>query len=208
MTHFPFKILFACIFLPPICYILTIQMLEGYFQKRETARLNQIVIQNYDELYEGRYTVKEEINRNLGVYLSQSFKYKLGIRMQLLVRTRDDRILYPAQFERNMEESPEALDFSKLPAKEFNYMEIAAENYRILNEGLILSVDVKVKHNSWISNSIIIFYVFLSLLILQRLIKKGLRETEREEKKREMVIQRLSGQLTQTQERLKEVATR
>ena len=208
MKHFPFKILFASIFLPPICYILSIQMLEGHFQKRETAKLNQIVIQNYDELYEGRYTVKEEINRNFGVYLSQSLKYNMGIRMHILVTTRDDRIFYPAQFERNMEESTEAIDFSELPAKEINYMEVAAENYRILNEGLILSVSVKIKHNSWISNSILIFYVFLSLLILQRFIKKGLRETEREEKEREKVIQRLSGQLTQTQEKLKEVAAK
>jgi PHD/YefM family antitoxin component YafN of YafNO toxin-antitoxin module len=183
-------------------------MLEGYFQERETAKLNQIVIQNYDELYEGRYTVKEEINRNLGGYLSQSLKYNMGIRMHILVRTRDDRILYPAQFERNIEDSTEAIDFSELPTKEINYMEVAAENYRILNEGLILSVGVKIKHNSWISNSILIFYVFLSLLILQKFIKKGLRETERAEKEREKVIQRLSGQLTQTQEKLKEVAAK
>ena len=38
MKQFPFKILFISIFMPPICYILTLQMLEGYFQKRDAGK--------------------------------------------------------------------------------------------------------------------------------------------------------------------------
>ena len=33
MKNFPFKILFLCIFLPPVCYILTLNGLERYLGK-------------------------------------------------------------------------------------------------------------------------------------------------------------------------------
>ena len=183
MKRFPFKILVVSILLPPICYILTLQMLEGYFQKREISQLNQIMIQNSEALYEGRYTIKEEINRNVGEYLSKSFKYSLGDRTYVLVKTKDDRILYPAQFGEDFRDSAEKGDFSELPTKALNYMEVAAENYRIMNEGLRLSVVVQVEHNSWLSNGVLAFYVLLFVLILQRFVKKGIRETERQETK-------------------------
>ena len=205
MKRFPFKILVVSILLPPICYILTLQMLEGYFQKREISQLNQIMIQNSEALYEGRYTIKEEINRNVGEYLSKSLKYSLGVRTYVLVKTKDDRILYPAQFGEDFRDSAEEGDFSELPTKALNYMEVAAENYRIMNEGLRLSVVVQVEHNSWLSNSVLAFYVLLFVLILQRFVKKGIKETERQETKQKELIQRLSGQFAQTDSRLKEL---
>ena len=208
MKHFPFKILFISIFLPPLCYVLTLQILEGYFQKHEASKLNDLIIQNHEALYEGRYTIKEEINRNLGKYLSQSLKFSLGIRMHILVKTSDDRILYPTQFNEDLEDSPTENGFSGLPMKSIDFVEVAAENYRILNEGLSLSVDVQIKHNSWLSNSILIFYVFLSVLLLQRFIKKGIRETERKEAEQKELIKRLSARLTQGESRLKEVGAK
>jgi branched-chain amino acid transport system ATP-binding protein len=65
MTNFPFRALFLCIFLPPVCYILTLQTLEGYLQKRESSGLHQVLVRNYAALYEGRYSLREEIARNL-----------------------------------------------------------------------------------------------------------------------------------------------
>jgi hypothetical protein len=204
MKQFPFKILFIGIFLPPICYLLTLHMLEGYFQKREAAKLNQIIIQDFEALYEGRYTVKEEINRNIGEYLSRSLMFRLGVRMHILVKTKDDQILYPVLFRKDHKGSNAVNEFSELPTKSLNFVEVAAENYRILNKGLILSFDLRIRHNSWLSNSILIFYVFLFVMILQMFIRKGLREAERQEKEQEELIQRLSGQLTRAENRLKE----
>ena len=163
MKSFPFKVLFVCIFLPPILYVLTIQGLEGYLKGRELSALNRILIQNQEALYEGRYSVREEVNRNIGEYIGNSLKYALGIRLQILVKTQDDRILYPTQFKREAGEFGKEDDFSVLPHESLDYTEVAAENYRILNEGLIVSVDVRVKHNGWLSNSILILYVFASL---------------------------------------------
>ena len=204
MKQFPFKILFIGIFLPPICYLLTLHMLEGYFQNRGASKLNQTIIQDFEALYEGRYTVKEELNRNIGVYLSRSLMFRLGVRMHILVKTRDDHILYPALFKQDHKVSNEENEFSELPTKSLNFVEVAAENYRILNKGLILSFDLRIRHNSWLSNSILVLYVFLFLTILRLFIRKGIREAERQEKEQEELIQRLSNQLIRAENRLKD----
>ena len=111
MKHFPFKILLVSILLPPVLYIVTLQILEAYFQKRETLKLNQIMIQNHEALYEGRYALKEEINRNIGKYLGGSLKNKLGVRTRIFVKTKGDRILYPAQFSEDLTDSSLGKDF-------------------------------------------------------------------------------------------------
>ena len=205
MKRFPFKILFFCIFLPPVCYMLTIMLMEGYLKQRELGRLNGLVIQNPEALYEGRYSVKEEINRNIREYLSRSLKYKLGVRTYILVKTKDDRILYPADFGRG---SLSENYFSEPQAESLNYQEMAAENYRILNDGLDVSVDVRIKHNSWLSNSILVLYIFVALLIIRKYIWKGLEETEAQDKEQQKLINRLSDQLQEAESRLKQVGAK
>jgi hypothetical protein len=205
MRRFPFKILFFCIFLPPVCYMLTLMVLEGYLKQRELGKLNDLVIQNPEALYEGRYSVKEEVNRNIREYLSGSFKYKLGVRTDILVKTKDDRILYPAHFGR---ESLNETYFSEPQAESLNYPEVASENYRILNEGLDLSGDVRIKHNSWLSNSILVLYIFVALLIIRKYIWKGLEETEAQDKAQQERINRLSYQLQEAESRLKQVGAK
>ena len=195
MRGFPFRILFVSIFLPPVFYILTLQMLEAYFQKHEVSHLNRVIIQNQDALYEGRYTVKEEIKRNIGEYLRKNFKYGLGIRTGILIKKKDDRILYPSQFKKDLMDSGSGSDFSQFPAESLNYLETAAENYRVLNEGLILSVDVQIKHNTWVANSFLVFYVFLGVFILQRFVKKAIKETERQQFEERSLTQNLSEQV-------------
>ncbi len=202
MKHFPFKTLFFCIFLPPIVYAITLQGLEGYLKNHETAKINEILIQDQEALFEGRYSLEEEINRNVGAYLEKNLKHKLGIRIQILVKTRDDLILYPTRYSRGTEESSKLPDFSSLPDQSLNYMDVASENYRLLNEGLVLAVDVRIRHNSWLSNGILIIYVFISLMIIQRLIKRGLKENEKREKENETRIQRLSEELKGAESKL------
>lgn len=199
MKNIPYKILFLCIFLPPVCYILTIQTLEGYLQKRETATVNSILIQHPDALYEGRYSVAEEVNRNLSQYLKNSIKAKLGVIVTILVKTKAGRVLYPGVFGNQGEgENTGTL-------QDLNYVETAARNYRILNDGLLVDVDLKIKYNSWLSNGILVFYIFLAGMVFRFLIKRGLIEEERKEKEQQKNIDRLRTQLEHTRERLEEV---
>ena len=209
MKNFPFKILFLCIFLPPVCYILTLNGLERYLGKQETERVQELMIQDQQALYEGRHTIKEEINRNIGRYLSNDFKHKIGIKTEILVKTRDDRILYPSQTKLDTT-SPfqEERGFAETGLESLRYTEVASENYRILNEGLILDVNLQIGQNTWLSNSILIVYIFLSLAVLQAFIRRGIRQTEKEEGEQKRLVQNLSDQLSQAEEKLKEVETR
>ncbi len=147
MKPFPFKVLFLCIFLPPILYVLVIQGLEGYLGSREVSHLDGILIQNQEALFEGRYSVQEEVSRNIADYIGHSLKYALGIRTNILVKTRDNRILYTSQFNNESADLGKEGDFSSLPRESLNYMEVAADNFKILNEGLSITADVRVKHN-------------------------------------------------------------
>jgi hypothetical protein len=208
MRRFPFRLLFVCIFLPPVCYILTLEIVESYLQQSELTRLNQLIIRNHEALYEGRYTVRDEISRNIGQYQGRSFKYRLGVSTSIMVKTKDDRVLYPTQFRRELRDSIPEGDFSALSPDSLNFVKVAEENYRILNEGLGVSVEVKVRHNSWLSNGILVSYVFVSVFIFQGVVRRQIRESERREEEQETLIGNLSGQLVRAESRLKEVAAK
>ncbi|MBW1929198.1 MAG: hypothetical protein JRH08_10180 [Deltaproteobacteria bacterium] len=199
MKTFPYRILFLCVFLPPVCYVLTIQGLERYFQKHETSQITQTLIRDMDALLQGRYTVREEITRNLSDYLKNRWLSKVGVRISILVKTKGGLILYPLSPEMGLESNEE---------KGLNYVEVAAENYRILERGLNLSVTVHVRHNSWLSNSILVCYVLLSLLILQHFIRKGVKVSEALEAQQEQRIRELEEKLQTAKIKLEGVSTK
>jgi len=204
MKHIPLKILFLLMLLPPICYVVTLQILEGYLQRQVTTRVNRTMIRNDKALYEGRYPVQDEINRNIGEFLGRWPLYRLGVRVHILVKTRDNRILYPLRLN-NLMQGPDTGDrFSETPEKSLNFVETAAENYRILNNGLTLSVDLRIRHNSWLSNGILVLYVAAALWLLQWMIKKRVRETEREEAEQKNRIRDLSSRLAEAEARLED----
>jgi len=184
--------------------MLTLHGLELYFQKRETSQLRQVMIQDYEALLKGLYPIKEEINRNIGAYMKESFNYKLGIRTHILVKTKDEHILYPSEFkDQNSERS-----FSDLPTDSLHYLEVAEENYNLLNEGLVLSVDLRIEHNSWLSNTILVFYVFTFLLLFLKVIRRQIQQSEEQEAEQNELIQRLSSELGVKESKLRDVETK
>jgi DNA repair exonuclease SbcCD ATPase subunit len=84
-------------------------------------------------------------------------------------------------------------------------MDVASENYRLLNEGLILSIDVRIKQNSWISNGILVFYILLALIILKKFISKSILESERLEQDQRNSIKDLSEKLKDAEEGLSDI---
>jgi hypothetical protein len=188
---------------------LTLNGLEEYLGKRETERVQELMIRDQQALYEGRHTIKEEINRNIGRHLSDDFEHKIGIKTEILVKTGDDRILYPSQTKLDTA-SPfqEERGFAETGVDSLRYTEVASENYRILNEGLVLDVNLQIGQNTWLANSILIVYVFLSLAVLQAFIRRGTRQTEKEKGEHKNLVQKLSEELNQAEDKLKAVETR
>ena len=198
MKSFPFKILFLCIFLPPVLYIFTLNGLERYLQKNTEKKIDEIIIQNDDELYEGRHSVKEEINKNIGQYLTnKSFWYGLGISTNIIIQTNSNIILYPAQLSEGHKNYSDSVLSDSL-----NYMDVAAENYQILKDGLVILTEVRIRQNSWLSNSILVFYIGLAVYILRLLVIKNLKQSEEFEKEQVKIIEELSERLQSNQNEL------
>lgn len=168
-------------------YIFSVQVLEGYLQSKRGKDLKNIIIQDYEALYDGRYSIKEEINNNIDRFLENDTLRSLGVITKIVVTTKKGELLYPYYYEEGDIYFNKQREFDSDSSESFNYIKIAERNFQILNDGLTLSVDVKVKHNSWLTNSILILYLFSSILLLYWHYKKRVREwvaTRENEKKR------------------------
>ncbi len=208
MKRFPFSMLFACVFFPPICYLLTVKALEAYFDNQERSNLNNILIKDYEAVIEGRYPIREEITRNIHEYMSRDLKRKLGVMTYVMVKTRDDHILYPTHLQRNIPASSSAEHLAVSSLDTLDYVEVAAENFKVLNEGLVLTMDLRIEHNTWLSNSILIFYIFVSVFLFRRLVRKHIIHAERLEEAQQSNIRALSEQLKTTKLELEAIAVR
>ena len=204
MNYISFRVLFICIFFPPIMYIFSIQTLEEYLQNRRTKHLQNVVIQDYEALYDGRYSIKEEISTNIERYLGKDTLRSLGVITKILVSTKKGEILYPYYHEDG------DIDFDKQfysdIGESLNYIKIAEKNYQVLNGGLTLSVDVKLKHNTWLTNTILILYLFSSILVLYWYYKKRVKDwvvTRENEQKR---LDSLSRELAENERSLEELS--
>ncbi|MBN2419503.1 MAG: hypothetical protein JXL81_08985 [Deltaproteobacteria bacterium] len=190
MKNFPFKILFLCIFLPPVLYVFTLNGLEIYLSKKAEIKIESIIIQNNDELLKGKHSIREEINRNIGNYLKgKSFWYDLGINTDIIIKTKNNRVLYPAELIENKDE------FQYGTPGYPNYIDVAAENYKILEDGLVKDIEVRIRQNSWLANGILVCYIVVALLILRFFIKKGIKLNEEKEKEQIKKIEELTNKL-------------
>jgi len=200
MRNIPYKALILCFLLPPVCYVLTIQGLNRYFYNKEYGALRKIIVQDYDALYEGRFTVEEEVNKNITNYLKKRFISKLGVSINILVKTKSNKIIYP----------PEAESFTNSfgPKAAVNYVEVATQNYKTLNQGLDLQVDVRVRHNSWMSNGVLVLYSLIALFFLQKAIKKKINETEARAQDSVRLANSLNEQLREAENRLTRIRTK
>ena len=155
MRFLSFKILAFCILLPPVLYISAALFTEHYFHDQISREIENTYIGDSRPLLEGTLPLKEVINKNISTYLADKPIVRLGLNVKVTVSSKAGKILYPAEYEQ--ENNPPLI---RDPAR------VAAENFQLMNEGLILDVDTRFEHNRFLSNAILAFCIFLSLLIL------------------------------------------
>jgi len=177
--------------------MVTLNALERYLQKKEFNRLQDVIIQDLRALSWGRYSVKEEIERNISEYRKRNLWIRLGLVVNVVIRAADDRILYPSQSTKVVSEEKASSAFA---GDSVRNKEVSSENFKILNDGLTLTVKVQIRHNSWISNSILVFYFLVALWVIGLSARKRTRAAEEEEKKRKRLVQKLADQLEQAEE--------
>ena len=206
MAYFSFRLLFICIFFPPVLYVFSVQGLEQYLQNKTAKEVQSIVIQDFDAIYSGRYSVTEEISTNLERYAREDKLRSLGVTTKIVVSTKKGKLLYPRYYVEKDIDFDKNREFDSGSSELFNYIRRAQENFRILNEGLIVSVDVEVRHNSWLTNSILILYIFSSILILYGYYKKRAREWMAKTEDEQNRIEAISANLTESEESLQELS--
>ncbi len=207
MRRLSFRILFLCIFLPPVLYVFSIQALETLIQGRWTTALERSLISDPSALLEGRIRIEDQLRRNIDIYMGTRYALRLGVVPSIVVKTKTGRRLYPKI-------TPEALypfdlDTShgeEKPPGPLETIRVAKENLKIMEEGMSLSVTVRIPRNTWLANSILVFYVFVFSFLLYRTYQARASEAEHLHLRHRQALEAAHTRLNAAQEQLSAVA--
>ena len=180
MKFLSFKILILCILLPPILYIFSVLSIESHLRRHYTKEIKEICTGDTRPLFNGSIRLKDAINRNIDGYLQNKVLIPLGVRVNAAVTTKQNTILYPTFFDEE--------ENSILGSKP---MKVAAENYNLLEEGIVVKVDLTLEHNTLLSNTILAFYILVSVLVLYFYYKAGIKKAKQEDTEKSKKITRL-----------------
>ncbi|NVM56575.1 MAG: hypothetical protein HWN51_00425, partial [Desulfobacterales bacterium] len=207
MRHLSFRIVFICIFLPPVLYIFSIQALEALIQKKWTAELERSLISDPGALLHGHIRIQDEVNRNIDRYLHTRYAARWGAIPRVVVKTKTGRWLYPQISPEH--QYPFDSDISRREGKSPGPLEavhVAKDNLKIMEEGLALSVTVQIPRNTWLANSILCFYIFLFSFLLYRAYRASVREAERLNLRNRQALEAAHDRLEAAQDRLRDVS--
>ena len=196
MRYFSFKILVFCILLPPVLYTSTAYFLEGYFRDRYKSEIEQLYIGDPQPLLDGSLRLRDVINRNIDHFLQTRGFLSRGIEVVVTVMTRSGTLLYPIILE-----SEYASPLTSNPAQ------VAANNYALLSEGLVVKVETKFLHFKMVSNLILACCILLSVLILYFHYRSAMQKIQDADRERMSEIDRLQEMERINTERL-EASTR
>jgi len=182
MRFLSFKILAFCILLPPVLYIGAALFTEHYFHDQISREIENTYIGDSRPLLDGTLSLKEAVNKNISAYLAEKSIVHLGLSVKVTVSSKAGKILYPAEYEQ--ENNPSLI---RDPAR------VAAENFELMNEGLILDVDTRFEHNRFLSNAILAICIFVSLLILYLHYRTAASKAQIEDYQTDIEINRLRG---------------
>jgi len=174
------KILILCILLPPILYIVSLQSIESHLNKRYAKEIGDIYTGDTRPLFDGSVRLKDAINNNIDRYLQSKAILSLGIKAKVTVATKQNTILYPAVFNDEEGDIPPSAP-----------IQVAADNYNLMNEGLVVNVDLILEHNTLLSNVILAFYICMSVLVLFLYYRTGIKKARQEYTEKETEIARL-----------------
>lgn len=180
MKFLSLRILILCILLPPVLYIFSVQSIERHLKSRYTNEIEDIYLKDTRPLFEGSIRLKDAINRNINRYLQGKALIALGVKVAITVTSKQNTILYPAVVD--------AKEASLLPN---DAMQTASNNYKLMNEGLKVNVDLGLEHNTLLTNAILGFYIFASILVLSFYYWTGVKKARQEEMEKNSELYRL-----------------
>jgi hypothetical protein len=172
MRSLPFKVLMLCVLLPPVLYLLTVSFMETYLQKKYEKEVNNVYLSDMNDILNGLTSVKSSIRTNIETYLNKSVFLKAGGAIDVRITTKGGDILYPATYQNFTEDNLTT-----------DPVTLAGKNFALLNEGIEVSVGVKIRHTSLLAISLLLFYelIFLGgLYLYYRTVRSNIRREERQ----------------------------
>ena len=166
--------------MPPVLYIFSVISIERHLNDRYANEIEDIYMGDTHPLFNGSVKLKDAINKNIDRYLQSKVLVSWGIKANVTVTTKQGSILYPAVFE-DEEGSLKPLD----------PMQVATDNYNLMNEGPVVKIGLILEHNTLLSNAIISFYICLSVFILYFYYRAGIKKNQQEEMAKSTEIARL-----------------
>jgi predicted nucleic acid-binding Zn-ribbon protein len=174
MRYLSIKALIALVVLPPLLYVTAIQGLERYLTYHYRAALRKTIPGDTQALLAGRTRLSDRIQTAVDALLADAAFRHHGVRIAVTVRTREGRRLYPPVYREN-----------SLSAADNDAMDIASENFALLNEGLDVSLTVTIEHNTLLANALLAAALLVALGGLAIVYRRGIRVYAREETRRQ-----------------------
>ena len=194
MRHFPFKTLILCVLLPPIVYVFSIQLLEKTIQERYDQTLAAVYTGDTRHLFDGSVRIQDAVRENVNAFIASRKLPDWGVRITVTVKTKDGIYLYP-----------DAYDEPKSDLSALDSISVARENFRLLNDGLVKTVEVKIEHNTLIANLILASCVIVALLVLFLFYRRGIKKVNEEESVRQEIIDGLANERQKSQSQLEQL---
>jgi len=181
MKYLSFKILIFCILMPPVLYLLTTNVLQGYLSSWYQKDIKNVYLSDIDDVLNGATPIADAIQTSIDRYHKNSVFTDMGGKLDVTVRTDKGDILSPPAYQ-----SLTIENMSSDPVK------LAEQNFRILNNGLKLEVSAAIPPYSILSIGILLFYVFIFLAGLYAYYRQALKSARLEDSQKADEIKRLS----------------
>ncbi len=181
MKYLSFKILLFCILMPPVLYLLSSHLLQGYLSQWYERDIKNVYLSEINDVLNGITPISDAVQESIDQYKKESVFPDLGGRLEVTVRTNQGDILYPPAYQ--------SATIDNLPT---DPVELAEQNFEILNNGLNLEVTASIPPYSLISVSLLLFYILIFLATLYTYYRRALKSDRREEAERAEELKRLA----------------
>jgi hypothetical protein len=164
MRFLSLKALFVLVVLPPVLYVAALQGLEGYLEHHYRDVITNRIPGDSQALLAGRVRLTDQLQTVVDDLIADAVFHHRGVVLSVVIRTRAGLRLYPPSYSDDM-----ATDPAPEP------MRVASENFALLNEGLDVSLDVAISHNTLAANGLLVTCVLFSLTGLAVVYRRGTR---------------------------------
>ena len=184
MKFFPIKIAIVCLLSAPVLYISTLSLSETYLKNYLSNQIQNILIGDSKPVLDGLIRLEEQIARNIDTYLKTNpFMSRLKVDVGIFVTTETGRIIYPIYS--NMTALTENFE------QQGDAQEIAKNNYALLNDGLVVKIEISIRHGSPVSWLILLFFSVGSVIIFSVFYRAGSLKAKLERDEKSQLIKEL-----------------